>query len=196
MRVPASGSLDLGSEMTVSAWIRPTVSQDGWRAIVQRQADAYLLHASSTFSAPAWRLDHAIAALVVVAAVCLVVATVLSRGWWIGERRRSWRWAVGLFVAGCVLDLFFAPSGTVFGPLLLAAWFAATATRRTEAIVGWLLVVGLGLVVVEAFTDVAELRDRLEYNQGGGTRAAALGVTLVVCGLLRLRSTPNDRRPA
>ena len=33
--------------MTLSAWIRPTASQTGWRTIVQRQADAYFLNASN-----------------------------------------------------------------------------------------------------------------------------------------------------
>ena len=50
VRVADSASLDLASAMTLSAWIRPTASQTGWRSIVQRQADAYFLHAS--FDAP------------------------------------------------------------------------------------------------------------------------------------------------
>jgi hypothetical protein len=34
--------------MTLSAWIRPTVSQSGWRTIMQRQADSYFLNASNS----------------------------------------------------------------------------------------------------------------------------------------------------
>ena len=47
VRVPASSSLNLTRAMTLSGWIRPTAPQDGWRTIVQRQTDAYLLAASS-----------------------------------------------------------------------------------------------------------------------------------------------------
>jgi glucose/arabinose dehydrogenase/PKD repeat protein len=47
VRVTSSASLNLTSAMTLSAWIRPTASQTGWRTIVQRQADAYFLNASN-----------------------------------------------------------------------------------------------------------------------------------------------------
>jgi fibronectin type 3 domain-containing protein len=47
VRVPASASLNLTTAMTLSAWARLNVSPNGWRTIVQRQADAYFLTASS-----------------------------------------------------------------------------------------------------------------------------------------------------
>ena len=47
VRVAGSPSLNLTSAMTLSAWIRPTAPQSGWRTIIQRQVDAYLLHAGS-----------------------------------------------------------------------------------------------------------------------------------------------------
>jgi chitodextrinase len=47
VRVASSASLNPGSAMTLSAWIRPAASQSGWRTILQRQADAYFLTASS-----------------------------------------------------------------------------------------------------------------------------------------------------
>ncbi len=47
MRVPSAASLNLTTGMTLSAWIRPTASQSGWRTIVQRQADAYFLTSSN-----------------------------------------------------------------------------------------------------------------------------------------------------
>ena len=47
VRVAGSASLNLTSGMTLSAWIRPTASQSGWRTIVQRQTDAYFLNASN-----------------------------------------------------------------------------------------------------------------------------------------------------
>ncbi len=46
--IPSSTSLDLSTRMTIEAWVYPTVSQSGWRAIVQREVDAYLLHAGSS----------------------------------------------------------------------------------------------------------------------------------------------------
>ena len=47
VRVPSSASLNLTTAMTLSAWIRPTSSQSGWRTVIQRQAEAYFLTASS-----------------------------------------------------------------------------------------------------------------------------------------------------
>jgi glucose/arabinose dehydrogenase len=47
VRVANSPSLNLGSGMTLSAWIRPGASQSGWRTILQRQVDAYFLNSSS-----------------------------------------------------------------------------------------------------------------------------------------------------
>ena len=45
--VNSSASLNLTTGMTLSAWVFPTATQSGWRAIVQREVDAYFLHASS-----------------------------------------------------------------------------------------------------------------------------------------------------
>ena len=42
-----SNSLNLTTAMTLEAWVFPTASQSGWRTILQREADAYLLHAGS-----------------------------------------------------------------------------------------------------------------------------------------------------
>ena len=43
VQVSASASLELSGAMTLSAWINPAVSQSGWRTIMQRQTDAYVL---------------------------------------------------------------------------------------------------------------------------------------------------------
>ncbi|HWL17613.1 MAG TPA: LamG-like jellyroll fold domain-containing protein [Opitutus sp.] len=45
--VKPSASLNLGAKMTLSAWVKPTATQSGWRTIVQKQVDSYFLHASS-----------------------------------------------------------------------------------------------------------------------------------------------------
>ena len=47
VRVPGSASLNVTTAMTLSAWIRPTAAQGGWRTIMQREADAYFLNASN-----------------------------------------------------------------------------------------------------------------------------------------------------
>ena len=43
-----SASLDLTTAMTLSAWIKPTASQSGWRTILQHETDAYFLNASNS----------------------------------------------------------------------------------------------------------------------------------------------------
>jgi PKD repeat protein len=46
VKIPPSASLNLSGAMTLEAWIFPTAAQSGWRTIVQREVDAYFLHAS------------------------------------------------------------------------------------------------------------------------------------------------------
>ncbi len=47
VRIPESPSLDLTRTMTLSAWVRPSRSQRGWRTVLHRQTDAYFLDAGS-----------------------------------------------------------------------------------------------------------------------------------------------------
>ena len=47
VQIPDAASLDLTTAITIEAWVYPTANQAGWRTIVQKQADSYLLHASS-----------------------------------------------------------------------------------------------------------------------------------------------------
>jgi chitodextrinase len=46
--VPATSSLNVSSAMTLMAWIQPTAAQGGWRTILQRETDAYVLNASNS----------------------------------------------------------------------------------------------------------------------------------------------------
>ena len=46
-----SSSLNLTTAMTLEAWVFPTASQSGWRVIMQKEVDAYFLHASGGGSA-------------------------------------------------------------------------------------------------------------------------------------------------
>jgi hypothetical protein len=45
--VKSSTSLSLAKTMTLEAWAYPTATQSGWRTLVQKEADAYFLHAGS-----------------------------------------------------------------------------------------------------------------------------------------------------
>ena len=47
VRVANSASLNVTTGMTLSAWVRPAATLSGWRTIIQRQTDAYFLHASN-----------------------------------------------------------------------------------------------------------------------------------------------------
>ena len=47
VRVPDATSLDLTAAVTLEAWVNPAAAQAGWRALVQKEPDSYLLHASS-----------------------------------------------------------------------------------------------------------------------------------------------------
>ena len=47
VRVPDAASLDLTAGVTLEAWVFPAAGQSDWRAIVQKEVDSYLLHASS-----------------------------------------------------------------------------------------------------------------------------------------------------
>ncbi len=51
VRVPDAASLDLTSAVTLEAWVYPAAAQSGWRAVVQKEADSYLLSASSDVGA-------------------------------------------------------------------------------------------------------------------------------------------------
>ncbi len=154
VRIEASPSLDLGAAMTVSAWIMPAASQGGWRTIVQREADAYLLDASNDLPEYDALLDHGIATAVTATAVWFAVGLVASGGRWMGWHRRSWPLGVTLLLSGCLLDAALTPTATAFGPLLVATWLAATATRRVDAMIGWAVVAVLTAINVVSLAGV------------------------------------------
>jgi hypothetical protein len=171
--------------MTLSAWIRPSSSQAGWRTIVQREVDAYFLHASSDLAPSAGRDDGLVPGLVVAAGIGLCAVTVITRGRWLGRRRRRWPLGVLLIVAGCLADAWIAPTGSLVGPALAAVWFAATATRRAEAITGWIVATGFALVTIASVADLTSVADAMTPADGGVARTAALGALLAAAGLLR-----------
>jgi Concanavalin A-like lectin/glucanases superfamily len=133
VRIAASASLDLRRAMTLSAWSRPSESQDGWRTILHRQTDAYFLTAGGGTYQALGALDDARAALLVATAVwfCLMLAARPTDR--VAARQRSWWAPVALFLAGSLVDAALAPSATLIGPTLVALWLARTASHRGEA---------------------------------------------------------------
>lgn len=188
VRVPASASLDLESALTLSAWVRPAASQGGWRTILYRQRDIFFLDAGASLEGVSGRVDDLLAASVVAAAAGFSVVLVRSRGRWLGRRPRAWWVAAGLLLVGFVLDAVAAPTATLFGPVLLAAWFAASSGDRAEAAAGWLVAAGLTAVTAASLADVEGLGSWMRRDDGGLARSAALGVTLLVIGVVMLRS--------
>ena len=184
VRVPASRSLDISTGFTMSAWIRPAADQRGWRTIMHRERDTYFLVAGTGLQGSSGWVDHLVTGAVVAAAAWLAAVTLATRGRWLGPRRRSWRLGTAMFLAGCLADAAFAPTGSLFGPALLAVWFAASARDRLQAVAGWLVAVALLAATFASITDRGV--SSLDKHDGGLARSAALGVTLCVIGLTSL----------
>jgi Concanavalin A-like lectin/glucanases superfamily len=194
VQVPPSASLNLTRAMTLSGWIRPGAPQPGWRTIVQRQTDAYILTAGSDRQDRYGGIDNVRAALLLAAAVwfCAVIAT--SRGPWTDVRRRAWWQPVALFVLGSLADAALAPRGTLIGPGLVALWLAATAPHLVER-AGFLLAAAacVGLTV-GSLADLDGLAGALTRDDGAVARTAALGGLFALAGIAqlaaRVRPTP------
>ena len=192
VRVPASASLDVRRAMTLSGWIRPSAHQTGWRTIVQRQADAYLLTASSDRANRIGWLDDVRAALLIGAAIwfCVVIAT--GRGSADTDRRRSWWVPVGLFVLGSVVDAALAPSGTLAGPTLVALWLAANASSRAKAVSFLLGAAVLTGLTVASLTTWGAIDGPLSRDGGAIARTTALGALFVLAGLQAVRQSGHQ----
>src|SRR5262249_30219482 len=50
--VPDSNSLDLSTGMTLEAWVQPTAALNDWKAILQKQVDAFFLNANTSSNHP------------------------------------------------------------------------------------------------------------------------------------------------
>ena len=88
--------------MTLSAWIRPSESQTGWRTILHRQTDAYFLTAGGGPREELGTFDHA--RLLIIAAVWFCVALVTARAPWVTGPGSSFWPPVALFLAGSIVD--------------------------------------------------------------------------------------------
>jgi Concanavalin A-like lectin/glucanases superfamily len=195
MRVPPSPSLDLGPALTLSAWIRPATTQNGWRTILHRERDAFFLDAGGDLHGVSGRVDDLVAGLVIVAAGWFVAVLAVGRSTWPGRRRGSWAVAAGMLLVGCIVDAALAPSVTLVGPALLAAWLALSASTAAKAAIGWLVAALFTALTAASLADVADigLRAQIEKGDGGMVRSAALGATLLVIGLVMTRHNPRSR---
>ena len=194
VRVPASPSLNLTRAMTLSAWTRPSEPQSGWRTIVQRQTDAYILAASSGRQNRVGWIDDLRAGLVVAAAAwfCLVIAT--ARSPWTAARRRSWWLPVALFTLGSLADTALAPSGTLIGPALVALWLAATAPDLVERMCFLVSAAACFGLTFGSLADVAGLEAALSRSDGATARTVAVGCLFALGGLMQLAAATRARR--
>src|SRR5262245_17669065 len=192
VKVPASPSLDLGTAMTLSAWVRPTRPESGWRTVVHRQTDVFFLEASTGRQPEAGLLDGLRVGLLICAALWFCAPLAHGRGRWVGGRRRLWWLPVVLFLAGSVIDALLAPDGTLVGPTLVALWCALTAQRRVEAVGMLLLAAGLAATTAASLAGVGGLA--IGADDGGAARSAALGLVLLLTGALAAAAAPPQVR--
>jgi hypothetical protein len=195
MRVRASASLDLDSAMTLTAWIKPSETQSGWRTVIARQTDAYTLMAGGGRQ-DAGRLT-ALDRLRFVAVILLIaglgLASALGQAPWASGARR-WYWPVALFVAGSLLDAAFMHGDTLIGPALVAVWFGTTSSNRAETASMCVLSAAFAAVTILSIAEPAALP--LPQDDGGVVRAAGLGLLLATAGVLSARrSAAKGGRP-
>ena len=193
VRVPASASLNLRRAITLSAWIRPSAPQSGWRTIVQRQADAYLLTASSDRQNRRV-LDDVRAGLLVAAAFWFGAVVATARGPSTDARRRAWWLPVALFLLGSVADAALAPSRTLIGPILVALWLAATAPGLAERAIFLLAAAVCTGVSLDSLAD-AGTQDAMTHADGAVARTAALGALFILAGLAQVASRVRATAP-
>lgn len=196
VRVPPSPSLNLTKKMTLSGWIRPSAPQKGWRTIVQRQTDAYLLTAGSDRQNRLGRLDDIRAGVLAgaFALFCALIAT--DRGRWESGRRRAWWQPVGLFVAGVLADALLAPTGTLFGPALVVLWLAATASTRAERATFLLVAAVFVGLTIASLAGLGGVEVTLSRDDGAIARTTALGAVLLLAGAVGLaRAAPRVSGP-
>ena len=193
--VPASPALNLTNAMTLSGWIRPDSEQTGWRTIIQRQAAAYFLTASSSRENSEGRVDNLRAAVLVAVAGWFGVIIATGRAPGAAARRRTWWLPLALFAVGSLVDAVFAPAGTLIGPALVAVWLAATASSRAQLAV---FTCAAGICVGLTFgslAGIAGIDTAMSAEDGGAVaRSAALGALLILAGLVSLlhpRNTPQ-----
>ena len=169
--------------------------QSGWRTIVQRQTDAYFLAASSARVDSGGLQDTLRIVLVVALGAWLCAAIATGRSPTTAARRHTWWLPALLFAAGSVIDAAFAPSGTLFGCIVVALWLAVTAPSRLERASFVTAAVACSVVTLVGAGDVAGASQALARNDGATARTMTLGALLVL-GALVPRVTAALRRVA
>jgi hypothetical protein len=186
VRVAPSPALDMGTAMTLSAWVKPASGQSGWRTVVQRETDAYFLDASSAGPDHLGRFDDPLAAGIVVAALWFGLSLASSGGGWLGRRRRqSWAIAVAVAAIGLTVDMLLAPAASALALAAVALWLAASATGALEVLMFTLVAVVSAAATWTSLDNVELSGIRLGADDGGAARAGLLGLLLLVIGLLR-----------
>jgi hypothetical protein len=193
LSVPASASLDLTKAMTLMAWIKPSESQSGWHTILARQTDAYFLAAGGgrQDASRLAQLDQLRFVLVILLIASLAVA--LARGhapWAMGSWR--WVWLATLFAAGSLVDAALAPSDTLIAPALLALGCGATLSRLDEKVALYGVAAAFAAITFMSVGEPGVLP--LPHSDGGVVRSAALGLVLVLLGLLSARRASPQAR--
>jgi Concanavalin A-like lectin/glucanases superfamily len=191
VRVPTAASLNLRGAMTLSAWIRPSEPQSGWRTILSRQTDAYFLMAGGGSHRRLGALDDVLAALLVGATICFCLMLGFGTARGVSGRRRAWWQPVALFLAGSLVDAALTPSGTLVGPTLVAAWFAVTASHRIEAASMYLITALFAGLTVASL--VGQGGSELARGDGSVARSVALGLLIVATGLFAARDGSSSR---
>jgi hypothetical protein len=100
-----------------------------------------------------------------------------------------------ILIAGLLVDATDGASGAVVGPTLLAAALSLTLGRRRAA-AAWTFALTTVVFVVldlQSLVDVRFLEPQRELNGGGASRTAALGVILLLVGILRLTDRSSSR---
>jgi hypothetical protein len=192
--VPSSPSLDLADAMTLSGWVRPSRFQRGWRAVVQREPDAYFLAASSEPQTRYGLVDTVRIALIVLAAAWLATLIATHQGPHSPRRRRTWWAPLALFALGSVADVALTPDATVIGPLFVAAWLAATSETRVERAV--FVFAALACICVSGAAIAGAIGPVISRNEGSVVRTVALAALIMAGGALALwRSRPTAEGP-
>jgi hypothetical protein len=111
-------------------------------------------------------------------------------------RRRTWWLPFVLFTLGSLADALTSPTVTLLGPLLVAVWFAATATGRIERACLWATAGVLAGVTLGSLADLGDVHDALVRLPGGTARSVSLGALFVVAGILAYSHKPRARTSA
>jgi hypothetical protein len=118
---------------------------------------------------------------VVEASIALAVLT--ATAWLLVAAGRSALVPATAFVGGLLLDSLSTPSGTVFGPAMIAACLAIGAPRRLQQATLAATSLGLAALSMASLHDVAGFDVRMAGSDGAPARTASLGLVLVLAGV-------------